>query len=56
LKEKIVYASVCSEPKHIEEIATQTGLPMDSLIEQLLLLELRGFIKQTSRNYYIKQF
>lgn len=49
---KIVYASLCLEPKHIEEIAIRTGLPMDRLMEQLLILELRGFIKQTMKNYY----
>jgi DNA processing protein len=52
---KIVYASLCLEPKHIEEIAMQTGLPMDLLMEQLLLLELRGYAKQTMKNYYVAQ-
>lgn len=52
---KIVYASLCLEPKHIEEIALQTGLSMDVLMEQLLLLELRGFIRQTMKNYYVAQ-
>jgi DNA processing protein len=55
LNEKIVYASLCLEPKHIEEIAVQTGLPLDLLMEQLLLLELRGLIKQTRKNYYVVQ-
>jgi DNA processing protein len=52
---KIVYASLCLEPKHIEEIALQTGLSMDLLLEQLLLLELRGFARQTMKNYYVAQ-
>jgi DNA processing protein len=52
---KIVYASLCLEPKHIEEIAIQTGLSMDLLMEQLLLLELRGFARQTMKNYYVAQ-
>lgn len=49
---KIVYASLCLEPKHIEEIAESTGLGIDSLMEQLLLLELQGLIKQPMKNYY----
>ncbi len=53
LKEKIVYASLCLEPKHIEEIALQTGMTIDVLVEQLLALELKGYIKQIMRNYYI---
>ncbi|MDF2944521.1 MAG: hypothetical protein K0S01_3379 [Herbinix sp.] len=52
---KIVYASLCLEPKHIEEIAIQTGLSLDLLMEQLLLLELRGFVRQTMKNYYVAQ-
>lgn len=50
---KIVYACLSLQPMHIEEIAIQSGLSMDLLTEQLLLLELRGMIKQTSMNYYI---
>ena len=52
---KIVYACLSLEPIHIEEIAVKTGLSMDLLMEQLLLLELRGFIKQTMKNYYVAQ-
>lgn len=52
---KIVYASLSFEPKHIEEIAMLTGLSMDVLMEQLLLLELRGFVRQTMKNYYVAQ-
>jgi DNA processing protein len=44
---KIVYACLSFEPKHIEEIAVQTGLSMDLLMEQLLILELNGLAKQT---------
>ena len=55
LHEKIVYASLCLEPRHIEEIAMQTGFEMDLLMEQLLRLELYGLVKQTSRNYYVAQ-
>jgi DNA processing protein len=54
LNEEIVYSSLCLEPKHIEEIAIHSGLPVDSVAEMLMNLALRGFIKQTSKNYYIK--
>jgi DNA processing protein len=52
---KIVYACLSLEPMHMEEIAIRTGLPMDLLMEQLLLLELQGFVKQTMKNYYVAQ-
>ena len=50
---KIVYASLCLEPKHIEEIAQMTGLSLEVLMEQLFLLEMDGFVRQTRKNYYI---
>jgi DNA processing protein len=52
---KIVYACLSLEPMHVEEIAIRTGLPLDLLMEQLLLLELQGFAKQTMKNYYVAQ-
>lgn len=52
---KIVYACLSLEPTHIENIVNQSGLSMDLVMEQLLLLELRGFVKQTMKNYYIVQ-
>lgn len=50
---KIVYASLDFEPRHIEELAVATKLPMEILMEQLLLLELNGLVRQTMKNYYV---
>jgi len=50
---KIVYANLSLEPKHIDIIALETKLPFDCLMEQLLILELQGLIKQPIRNYYM---
>lgn len=55
LNEEIVYSSLCLEPRHIEEIAAQTSLPVGNVAEILLNLALRGLIKQTAKNYYIRQ-
>ncbi|MBH1941977.1 DNA-protecting protein DprA [Mobilitalea sibirica] len=52
-KGKIVYACLSLEPKHIEEIALETNLPLDALMEQLVLLELQGFVRQAMKNYYV---
>ncbi|HWT76099.1 MAG TPA: DNA-processing protein DprA [Mobilitalea sp.] len=51
--DKAVIDCLSLEPKHIEEIAILTKLPMDLLMEQLLLLELRGHVRQTMKNYYV---
>lgn len=50
---KKVYVCLNLEPKHIETLAMQTGLAMNLLMEQLVLLELKGLIEQPMKNYYI---
>lgn len=52
-KEKIVYASLSLQPKHIGQIAEDTGIPLSELAYLLLELEIRHYIKQTAKNYYI---
>lgn len=52
-KEKIVYASLSLQPKHIGRIAEDTGFPLSELAYLLLELEIKHYIKQTAKNYYI---
>ncbi len=49
---KKIFSCLTSDPKHIEELALLTGLRIDQLMEQLLILELRGLVRQTMKNYY----
>ena len=48
-----MYANLSLEPRHIEEISMDTNLPIDQLMEQLFDLELRGYARQTMKNYYV---
>ena len=50
--EKIVYSTLDSSPKHLEEIVYQTGLPLTEVISILVELEIKGFASQISSNYY----
>lgn len=52
--EKMVYAILSLHPKHLELIASETGLGLSSLLSVLTSLELRGMIRQAGRNYYIQ--
>lgn len=52
-KEKIVYACVSLMPKHINEIIGETRLQMTEVIEVLITLEQKGYIKQVVKNYYV---
>jgi DNA processing protein len=50
--EKIVYASLDFNPKHVNEIAGETNFSIAELTEILLNLELKNYIKESRKNYY----
>ncbi len=51
--EKIVYSTLCLEPKHISDIIEETGLNEEELFSSLIRLEIRGYVKRTSFEYYV---
>lgn len=53
-KEKIVYACLSFMPKYLDEISKESNLLMIQVMEVLFKLEMEGLIKQTEKNYYIK--
>lgn len=53
-QEKIVYACLDLEPRHIEQLVLLTKLPQDVLLLCLMRLEMVGYIKQPVKNYYVK--
>lgn len=53
-KEKIVYSNLGLFPKGLEELVQLTELKPQELTGALLSLELNGFIKEISKNYYIR--
>lgn len=52
-KEKIVYANLSYNPKHINEIMMDTKFSLSEVMDCLISLELKGYIKQTMKNFYI---
>lgn len=52
-KEKLVYSGLSLEPKYIDQIIKETNLPVQEVISILFGLELKQFIKQIVKNYYI---
>lgn len=52
-KEEIVYSKLDLFPKGREELLQLTGFSPQELAEVLLSLELRGYIKEITKNYYI---
>lgn len=53
---KKIISCLTSDPRHIEELAILSGLRIDQLMEQLLILELLGLVRQTMKNYYCIPF
>lgn len=54
--EKMVYSCLDLQPKHLEQIVTESGLPAGECTAVLLKLELDGFAVQTSNQYYVRKF
>ena len=52
-KEKIVYACLGLQLKHIEQIYVETGISMSELTSLLFNMEMKHYIKQPLKNYYI---
>ena len=52
--ERMVYSCLDLFPKGIDELMKETGLSVSELMERLITLELDGYAKEVSRNYYIR--
>lgn len=54
-REKIVYACLSLRPKHIEELQEETEIPLPELTGLLFDMEMKHYIKQPLKNYFIIQ-
>lgn len=52
--ENMVYSRLGLYPKNISRLIEETGLSADNILEMLVSLELEGYIREVSKNYYIK--
>lgn len=52
--ENLVYSCVGLYPKNVESILRETGIELRELLSILVSLELQGYIREISKNYYIK--
>lgn len=51
---ELVYSCLDLFPKGVNRLIEETELPPEKLLQILTSLEIRGFIKEVSKNYYIK--
>ena len=52
--ERMVYSCLDLFPKGTNQLMKETGLSVTELMERLITLELNGYVKEVSRNYYIR--
>ena len=50
----MVYSCLDLFPKGTNQLMKETGLSVTELMERLITLELNGYVKEVSRNYYIR--
>lgn len=53
--EKKVYSCLSLDPVYVDDIIMSTGISASTVLSSLLSLELKGLVKQTINNYYIKR-
>ncbi|MFA9463848.1 MAG: DNA-processing protein DprA [Velocimicrobium sp.] len=54
-QEKIVYSRLCLVPKHLNQVVAECQIPIADVMQSLISLERKGYIKQPLKCYYIKQ-
>lgn len=54
-KAKMLYSCLDLQPKHLEQLAAESGCSVSECMSILLDLELRGFIIETTNQYYVKK-
>ena len=53
-KENIVYSCLDLHPRNVDWLIGKTGMSVAELLDILMQLELKGFIREISKNYYVK--
>ncbi|MEG0109247.1 MAG: DNA-processing protein DprA, partial [Lachnospiraceae bacterium] len=52
--ENMVYSRLCLQPKNVNQLIEEIELTIPSLMNALISLELKGLIKEITKNYYVK--
>lgn len=54
-EEEAIYNLLSLNPRHIDQLVDLSGISIDKLMEYLLSLELKNFVDQPRKNYYIRK-
>ena len=50
-----MYSCLGLYPKNVDQLAAETELNVNEVVELLVSLELQGYAREISKNYYISQ-
>lgn len=53
-EEKVLYASIGLFPKSLDALVSETGIKVSEITRFLVSLEMKGYIKELSKNYFVK--
>lgn len=53
-KEKLLYSCVDLHPRSLQEIVSEVKLPVQEVMALLSVLEMKGFIEEPMKNYYVR--
>jgi DNA processing protein len=53
-EENMVYSCLSLQPKSLETLCEETNLSVMTVTETVMLLQLRGLVKEIGRNRYVK--
>ena len=52
--EKLLYATVCLFPKSLDTLQAESGMKRTDMVRALVSLEMKGYIREISRNHFVK--
>ena len=52
--ENMVYSRLDLYPRNVSSLIEETALSANEVVEVLVSLELKGYVREVSKNYYIK--
>ena len=52
--EKLVYSCLDFEPRSLNQLLEKTKLQISTLLDYLVKLQLKGYVREVSKNYYVK--
>lgn len=54
MSEKLLYSCLGLYPQNLEELIQKTRMSVPEILDNLISLELKGIIKEVSKNYYVR--